>query len=129
LLDTNAWSWTIGSDPRLSLAAAQFIAGCDVIYVSPISIYEIGQKVRIGKWPEMAEFVHDLPTILVNQGSKVATLTPEISLLAAVLDWTQKDPFDRLLAATAIDLGVPLVSADFVFETLPRQKGWKGRIW
>ncbi len=49
LLDTHAWAW--------SLAA-------DTVMVSPISFFEIAQKVRLGQWPQMAPFVDELPARL-----------------------------------------------------------------
>nr|WP_246300010.1 type II toxin-antitoxin system VapC family toxin [Sinorhizobium psoraleae] len=95
------------------------------VFVSPISFFEIGQKVRIGKWPEMGPFVNDLPSLLEQQGGRVAALAPEICLKGATLAWEHRDPFDRLLAASALDLGMPLISADQVFETLPAVS----RLW
>lgn len=86
--------------------------------VSPISFFEIGQKTRIGKWSEMAAHVEGLPRILQEQGGRVAPLTPEISLRAGVMPWDHRDPFDRILAATVLLGGMPIVSADDVFDRL-----------
>lgn len=95
------------------------------VFVSPISLFEIGQKVRIGKWPQMQPHVENLPALLERQGGRVASLTPQISLQAAMMVWEHRDPFDRILAATAFDLGVPLISADAVFDTMPGLN----RVW
>lgn len=92
------------------------LVGADRVLVSPISFFEIAQKVRLGKWPEMELFVETLPTILEEQGGIVAGLDPEICLRAGIMDWEHRDPFDRLLAATAIKYELPLVSADTVFD-------------
>ncbi len=88
------------------------------VYVSPISFFEIGQKVRFGKWPEMEPYVEQLPSLLERQGGLVSTLSPEICLRAATLEWSHRDPFDRLLAATVQVLGIPIVSADAVFDNV-----------
>ncbi|MCA1493824.1 type II toxin-antitoxin system VapC family toxin [Sinorhizobium alkalisoli] len=119
LLDTHAWAWSLTGDSRLSAKATALITAADSVFVSPISFFEIGQKVRIGKWPEMASFVTDLPSLLEEQGGRVTALAPEICLKGATLAWEHRDPFDRLLAVSAIDLGMPLISADVVFDTLP----------
>jgi PIN domain nuclease of toxin-antitoxin system len=119
LLDTHAWAWSLTGDGRLSGRAVALIAGADSVFVSPISFFEIGQKVRIGKWPEMEPFVGDLPALLQEQGGLVASLTPEICLKGSLLAWEQRDPFDRLLAVSSLDSGMPLISADVVFDTLP----------
>lgn len=50
---------------------------------------------------------------------RVAALVPEVCLKGATLAWEHRDPFDRLLAATTLALGIPLISADEVFDTLP----------
>jgi PIN domain nuclease of toxin-antitoxin system len=118
LLDTHAWVWSLTGDARLSAKAAALITQADSVLVSPISFFEIGQKVRIGKWPEMEPFVNDLPNLLVEQGGRVAALAPAICAKGATLIWEHRDPFDRLIAASALELGIPLISADEVFDTL-----------
>lgn len=129
LLDTHAWAWSLSNDERLSPAVRKAMAAAEAIYVSPISIFEIGQKVRIGKWPEMQPFAAKLPALIGEQGALVASLVPDVALLAAVMDWPHRDPFDRFLAATALHLGIALVSADTVFDELAGAKGWSGRVW
>lgn len=129
LLDTHSWVWTFSGEARLMARVARLAADVDRVYVSPISIFEIGQKVRIGKWPEMEPFLDQLPASVNDRGGKFAALTPDASLLAATLVWDQRDPFDRFIAATAIEHGLALISADEHFDRLEGQKGWIGRLW
>jgi PIN domain nuclease of toxin-antitoxin system len=123
LFDTHAWAWSLDADSRLSITAQRSIAEATAVCVSPISFYEIGQKVRLGEWPEMQPFIERLPLLLEEQGGRIAALTPAIALTAAVMDWSHRDPFDRLLAATAAHYDLPLVSADTVFDGRVR------RLW
>ena len=116
LLDTHAWVWSFANDALLSSRARTAIREADTVYVSPISFFEIGQKVRTGRWPEMQGRVKELPAILKEQGGSIATLTPEICLDASTMDWKHRDPFDRLIVSTALALGVALVSKDSAFE-------------
>ena len=116
LLDTHAWVWSFANDALLSSRARTAIREADTVYVSPISFFEIGQKVRTGRWPEMQGRVKELPAILKEQGGSIATLTPEICLDASTMDWEHRDPFDRLIVSTALALGVALVSKDRAFE-------------
>ncbi len=95
--------------------------------VSPVSVFEIGQKVRLGKWKQMDELLSELPALIEKSGTASATLTPEICLSAATLDWSHRDPFDRIIAATAIHYRAKLISADTAFDTLA--KGTLKRIW
>lgn len=129
LLDTHAWAWSLTGDERLSKAAVKLMEKADDVFISPISFFEIGQKVRIGKWPEMAPFVDRLPALLEEQGGRVAVLSPELCLKAAVLDWDHRDPFDRLLAATAMEHRIAIISVDAVFDQLAGADGWIARLW
>ncbi len=97
LLDTHAWVWSFANDALLSSRARTAIREADTVYVSPISFFEIGQKVRTGRWPEMQGRVKELPAILKEQGGSIATLTPEICLDASTMDWEHRDPFERLI--------------------------------
>jgi PIN domain nuclease of toxin-antitoxin system len=126
LLDTHAWVWTLVDDPRLSDKAREAIVSADAVHVSPISFFEIGQKVRIGKWPEMEPHAASLPQRLREQGGLVAPLTPDICLGASLTDWPHRDPFDRIIAATAETTGDQLVSLDTAFDSFP---GNLARIW
>ena len=123
LLDTHAWAWSLAGDARLSSRALIAIEQADTVLVSPISFFEIVQKVRLGKWPEMMPFVDRLAGLLAEQGGVVANFGPAVCLEAGMMDWNHRDPFDRLLAATARQDTLPLVSADTVFD------GIVTRIW
>ncbi|ESQ90325.1 twitching motility protein PilT [Asticcacaulis sp. AC460] len=118
LLDTHVWAWSL-TGIGLSATMMDALDATDAIYVSPISFFEIGQKVRIGKWPEMAPYAGSLPGLLEDQKGLVATLTPDIALKAAMMDWEHRDPFDRILAATCLANNWPLVSVDAAFDAVP----------
>jgi PIN domain nuclease of toxin-antitoxin system len=122
-LDTHAWARSLIEEERLSPAALAAIAGADAIFVSPVSFFEIAQKVRLGKWPEMAALVGELQRLLGQQGGFVANVDPAICVAAGMMDWSHGDLFDRLLAATSAQLALPLVSADPVFDQIAT------RIW
>lgn len=116
LLDTHVWAWSLSDEPLISDRARAAIEGATQVLVSPISFFEIGQKVRLGKWPEMVPFVDQLATVLERQGAVAAVLDPGVFLTAATLRWAHRDPFDRLIAATAMRLNATLISADTAFE-------------
>lgn len=127
LLDTHTWAWGLVEPAKLSRNVRKLIDEGAIVLVSPISVFEIGQKVRLKKWPQMAPILNDLPSLITELGSRIAPATPEVCLSAAMLDWEHRDPFDRILAATAIHYGAALISADIAFDTLP--KGTLKRIW
>ena len=105
LLDTHAWIWSLSDDPRSSTQARRAIDAAEAVCVSPISFFEVGQKSE-SEWPEMEAHAATLPHLLRQQGGLIATLSAEISLLAAMLDWAHRDPFDRILVATALVISV-----------------------
>ena len=118
LLDTHIWAWMLTLDPVLSPKARAAIDEAQALFLSPASLYEISQKARLGKWPLMEPFAGNLPGYAAAAGLTVAPLTAEVAVLAGSLDWPHRDPFDRLLAATALVNGWALISADPAFDSL-----------
>ena len=126
LLDTHAWIWSLMKPTRVGDTAKAAILEADSVLVSPISVYEVTRKTRLGKWPEIAPHVGDL--VAENQ-TVSAPFTRAVATRAGILDWRHRDPFDRLIAATAIELRYPLVSKDIEFDVLDGTPGWLGRVW
>lgn len=100
------------------------IEGASQVLVSPASFYEIGQKVRLGRWPQMAPHVAGLADRLEADGGRTALLTPQIAWAASLMTWAHKDPFDRMIGATALAMGVRLVSIDEVFDEIGSFRVW-----
>lgn len=105
-------------EKRLSDKAVKTIQQAQTVRVSPISIFEIVQKVRLDKWPEMKPFAPKLADQIVAQGAISAPFSEDVAYASAALDWQHRDPFDRILAATAMLSGMTLISADVMFDTL-----------
>ena len=126
LLDTHAWIWGLMDSVRLGGGAKAAILDADAVHVSPISVYEVVRKARLGKWPEIVPHVD----ALLNEGQTVsAPFTRAVAARAGALDWTHRDPFDRIIAATAIEMGWALISRDTAFDALDGVRGWRGRVW
>jgi PIN domain nuclease of toxin-antitoxin system len=99
------------------------MAEARTVLVSAISFFEIAQKARFGKWPEMAAYIDRLPALLASQRGIAASLEAADCLMAGTMDWPHRDPFDRLLAASALRRKIPIVSADPAFDAV------LARIW
>jgi PIN domain nuclease of toxin-antitoxin system len=125
LIDTHVWAWILTDHAALTGAVKTEVIGQDEHVISPISFYEISQKVRIGKWPVMAPFADNLPVYAEKTGLTVVPVGSEVAQLAGSLDWPHRDPFDRIIAATALVNGWPLISADPAFDSLIGLR----RIW
>ena len=115
------------NDRRFSPAARAAAMQAEAVRLSPVSLFEISLKTRLGKWPEMAEYIDELPELVRQQGIVVAAFTMEIASLAGSMGWGHRDPFDRMIAATAVITNSVLLSADETFATLADVR--LQRIW
>ena len=96
----------------------------DRLVVSAISLYEIGLKVRLGKWPEMAAHVESLEECAKSDGYDLIPLTAAACLDASMLDWDHRDPFDRMIAAVARHETLPVISSDQAFDRIGIERHW-----
>jgi PIN domain nuclease of toxin-antitoxin system len=115
LLDTHVLLWLLENPERLSPAAKSAIAEVETAGRRPIisgqSLYEIARGVlrgRIQSYLPLEELL-----AYIERRFVVGSLTSQIAITAAQLPAEfPSDPFDRIIAATAIVQRVPLVSAD-----------------
>ena len=83
------------------------------VLVSAASVYEISLKVRLGKLPHAEEFESDLVTNIEEKlGFSILPLDADTMLRAARFQDKHPDPFDRMIAAQAIQHNLPLLSVD-----------------
>ncbi len=88
------------------------------ILISPVSAWEVGLLSRPGATRRTAlEFLPDPKTwfagVMAGPGVRLAQLTPDIAIDAWHLPGDlHGDPGDRLVIATARQLGVPIVTRD-----------------
>jgi PIN domain nuclease of toxin-antitoxin system len=116
LLDTQAWLRWIIEPEKLSRSASSAIrrsvrsGGCGI---AAISIWEASWLIRTGRIRTRRSARDFLGDALEASEIRSAPLTPEICILASELsDRLPRDPCDRMIVATALTLGCPLVTAD-----------------
>lgn len=124
LLDTHAFAMVLTDDARMTPRVRQTIAAATQVGVSAITFYEIGQKVRLGKWPVMADVVSRLDALATEAGFELIPLSPSAARQGAMLDWSHRDPFDRIIAAVAKAEGMLLVSSDAAFDAIGLDRIW-----
>lgn len=128
LLDTHTFVWSLLDSKSLSAAARDALSGATGRWLSAASVYEMVYKARQGKWPEVEELVDlDLDPLLAAAGLDVLPATGAVMHRAAALDWAHRDPFDRIIVATALSRGLPVVSKDHALDA-NGAAGWQ-RIW
>jgi PIN domain nuclease of toxin-antitoxin system len=114
LIDTHYVLWSAIDPTRMEPWARRLIEDLNnEIVVSAASVYEISLKVRLGKLPEAADFESDLILNIENRlGYTLLPLEPESMMRAARFDDKHGDPFDRMIAAQAIQHHLPVLSTD-----------------
>jgi len=115
LLDTCALLWTMNQDPMLPAArkAISRAASDGGLYVSPVSAWEIGLLVRRGRLELQVDAESYIGRVFRLPGVRVAALTPGIAVRSSYLPGDlHEDPADRLLVATAIVMGLRLITRD-----------------
>jgi PIN domain nuclease of toxin-antitoxin system len=113
-IDTHYVLWAALHSTRMEPWAKELIGDLsNEILVSAASIYEISLKVRNGKLPEAVEFESDLIVNIESRlGYTLLPLEPETMIRAARFENSHADPFDRMIAAHAIEHNLPLLSTD-----------------
>lgn len=125
LLDTHAFLWFVFDDPRLSRKAGKVISDPGLEKLIGIStLWEIvikSQLGRLGLGTDVESFFRDNV-----QGRTVEVVSLEIEHLVAYdrLPLLHRDPFDRVLVAQALSLGVPVVTSDRVFSRYGVRRIW-----
>jgi PIN domain nuclease of toxin-antitoxin system len=111
--------------PKLGSAArSALLDPANERLLSPISLLEIAIKVRIRKLPLHAPFGALFPAQLVANHIGLLPLEPSHVEPLTYLPQHHKDPFDRLIAATARVEGLTLVSADPAFDAYGVTRLW-----
>lgn len=116
ILDTCALVWLATGSDRLTPTLQDAINAAQVVYVSPISAWEINLKVAQGtielplpplEWFNRALEVHHLT---------LGVLSPDVLVRANELPFHHRDPADRFIIATAQLLGLAVVTGDRRFS-------------
>jgi len=126
ILDTHAWVWFVSNPENLSRAATHAIESsiaCKGVYISSISVWEVALLVtkkrmelsmEVADWISMSEKVPFLQFVPVDNQVAIRSVHLPQPL--------HQDPADRIIIATAIGLGLPLVTKDLKLQNYPHVK-------
>jgi PIN domain nuclease of toxin-antitoxin system len=125
LLDTHALLWAQLAPQRLSKRVAPLLAdGRNTIFVSAASAWEIATKVRLGKLPFAEVFEQEFLQIPQRTGYVLLPIDPETALRSGRLVGEHGDPFDRMIAAQALELDIEVISSDAKLDQFGVRRIW-----
>lgn len=117
LLDTHAFLWWVQDAPQLSKKARAAVTNPDnECLLSLASCWEMAIKLSLGKLTLSTTIDRFIPEQLAANGFRPLDIGFRHVARVAGLAFHHRDPFDRLLAAQALEEELTIVSADVVFR-------------
>jgi PIN domain nuclease of toxin-antitoxin system len=112
LLDTHAVIWHFDDSPKLSEKIKEIIDNSENnICISSVSLWEIAIKINIGKLD--LDFTLDELLIEIKENDfDILQIEDEYLQGLSSLPFIHKDPFDRLLIATAFAEDLTIITTD-----------------
>lgn len=124
VLDTHTWFWFIKQDfARFPRSWRDDIETAEQVGVSAISCFEIVLAEQRGRLELPCPRAEWLNEALEPSGIMLLPLTVAVSCRAVSLSPVHKDPFDRLIIATALVYKAQLASVDTLFPRYPELQG------
>ena len=125
LLDTHVVLWAFLNPALLSKRVAAMLADqTNTALVSAATAWEIATKVRIGKLALAERLEQDLLRNLERGGYSMISVDPSHALRAARLTGSHNDPWDRMIAAQALEMDIPLLSIDSALDQFGVRRIW-----
>jgi PIN domain nuclease of toxin-antitoxin system len=119
--DTHALIWHLTEDPQLSTAAREIFervdAGQERVFIPCIVFFELFYLVEKNRIAIDFDSVVSMVSSSSNYGVEPLCL-PIIEASRKISMEKVKDPWDRLIAATSLRLGLPLITRDRALETV-----------
>lgn len=112
MMDTCTFIWYILDDSSLSQTAKNAILGSDTVFISYSTLWAITIKQTTGKLNILSMNVYELAELCRDNG--IIVLPLKLSYLSELrtLPLIHRDPFDRIIIASAITEGYTLLTND-----------------
>jgi len=124
LLDTHTVLWWLDSPNKLGKAGYDLIADPqNELLISAVVPWEIALKANKHR-TDLHALVTDFRNVVQQQGFIAIQIDPVQAIRSGLLPFHHRDPFDRLLAAQSLELGVPLISIDAIFDRYGVERVW-----
>ena len=116
LVDTHAWIWLLGNEPRLGpnararIGAAAARCAMAISAMTPWEIAELVSKGRLNLGTDIGRWMADAVAI---KGTVVLPIEPTIAVQSVRLPGDlHSDPADRFIVATARHHDIPVITVD-----------------
>jgi PIN domain nuclease of toxin-antitoxin system len=124
VLDSHIWFWWINLEhDRLSPRILTEVENAERVGVAAVSCYELALAHHRSRLelplPPSAWF----PRALAGSNIELLPLTPDIAVRATELSQIHRDPFDRIIIATTLELDGMLASVDGHFNAYSELEG------
>ena len=124
LLDTHTTIWWLDAPKRLGKTGYSMIADAsNEVLISAVVPREIAIKMNSGKMPPHV-LATDFLNVLNEEEFTLLQVHPLHAIRSGLLPFHHRDPLDRLLAAQSLELGVPLISVDAIFDRYGVERIW-----
>ena len=126
LFDTQAFLWWCLVAPKVTPAALAALDEADQVFLSPVTLWEIGLKVS-GKGFDF-QLPDNWETVLLTHAERYQVswlpISPRHCRLIQDLPFHHKDPFDRMLIAQALQEKCAVIGSDGTFERYGVKRIW-----
>jgi PIN domain nuclease of toxin-antitoxin system len=125
LLDTHAFLWFLAGDSKLRASARRRIEdSTNEKFLSIASVWEMAIKVSLRKL-ELEDPLEDIVTEGTQEsGILLLGISKDHAIRVATLPWHHRDPFDRLLAAQALEDDLAVLARDDAFDDYGVRRVW-----
>ena len=112
LLDTHVLIWLAENSHKLPLKIKELVKHpMNVVFISSVSLWEIAIKIKLGKL-DIDFTLDELLFAVENSDFEILQIDNNYLRSLSVLPFLHKDPFDRLLIATAATEGLTIITVD-----------------
>jgi PIN domain nuclease of toxin-antitoxin system len=120
LIDSHVLIWWWISPAKISRRVRVLLGSRrSEVFVSAATAWEIATKQRLGKLNLPQAILDAFEQEVLSEGWSLIAIDVRAACVAGSLEWHHRDPFDRVLAAQAMNEGFTLITRDPAFGTLP----------
>ena len=124
LLDTHIWFWLMTQEfDRFPARWRKEIDTAARVGISPVSCYELALAHQKGRLELPCAVDEWFEAALAPSGIDLLPLTADVAFRAVELSPVHKDPFDRMIIATALSYETKLASVDRLFGQYQELRG------